>query len=255
MSLLQTPRGAIQVYEANKGDAHTILYIHGAGGVYLDIPHTLRRMDGYHVVAMDLPGHGKSPGSGRDSIGDYARDIIAVMDTLHITSAIIGGHSMGGAIAQYLALAFPERVSGLILLGTAAQLVVNPQIITRLRDSSDEAIFHDLIKWSWGKQVDESIREMGLKRLKATPRHITANDYAACSVFDVRDQLARLSVPALVLAGKTDKMIPQVYSHELAERIANSTYHTFEGGHMFMLEHSERVADVVRTWLASNFGA
>jgi len=66
------------------------------------------------VHALDLPGHGKSGGRGRQSVASYSEVVLEWMGAVGIHSAVIAGHSLGGAIALTLALAQPERVSGLI---------------------------------------------------------------------------------------------------------------------------------------------
>ena len=60
----------------------------------------------------DLPGHGKSAGTGRSDIADYALDMLALLDALEIESALLVGHSMGGAIALWLALEHGDRARG-----------------------------------------------------------------------------------------------------------------------------------------------
>jgi len=80
------------------------LLIHGAGDSRLIWPGSLRRLPEADAIALDLPGHGKSPGPARDQVEDYAADVIALLDALRIDRAVLCGHSMGGAIAQQIAL-------------------------------------------------------------------------------------------------------------------------------------------------------
>ena len=99
----------------------SLLLIHGAGGSYLSWPADLRRLPGKDVLAIDLPGHGDSPGESSDSIGAYAEQVLDFLDQLKIDRVVLGGHSMGGAIAMQLCLDHPGRVAGLILIGSGAK--------------------------------------------------------------------------------------------------------------------------------------
>ncbi len=89
------------------------VFIHGAGGTHLDWPAELRRLPEANAIVIDLPGHGRSGGAGRSSVSAYAADVMSLLDALKIPRAILGGHSMGGAICLTAALSYPERVQGL----------------------------------------------------------------------------------------------------------------------------------------------
>ena len=88
----------------------TVVLLHGAGGNHLNWPHNFRRLSGCRVLAPDLPGHGKSEGIGEQSIERYAEHIHNWLRQLEVREAVIAGHSMGGAIAQTLALQHPQDV-------------------------------------------------------------------------------------------------------------------------------------------------
>jgi len=82
-----------------------LVLVHGAGGDHLHWPPQLRRLAGCEVYALDLPGHGHSPGAGRNTITAYAQVLNAFADTLALPPFVLAGHSMGGAIA----FADPDR--------------------------------------------------------------------------------------------------------------------------------------------------
>src|SRR5512140_3865565 len=101
-----------------------VILIHGAGGHHLYWPAQVRRLHGERVFALDLPGHGKSAGVGHHSVQDYSAEVLAFMDAMKFSRAVLVGHSMGGAVALQAALDAPERMLGLGLLGSAARLRV-----------------------------------------------------------------------------------------------------------------------------------
>ena len=111
--------------KATSSNSPPIVLIHGAGGNYLSWSPEFRRMPGYQVFAIDLPGHGKSSGRGMQSIEDYASIIIGWIDSLKLNRAVFIGHSMGAAIALTLALKAPQRTISLVLIGGGAQLPVS----------------------------------------------------------------------------------------------------------------------------------
>ena len=81
-----------------------IFLVHGAGGSYLSWPPGIRRLPGERVLTIDLPGHGKSNGLGRNSISEFSKSLVALMDDLKIERAVVVGHSMGGGIVLQTAL-------------------------------------------------------------------------------------------------------------------------------------------------------
>src|SRR3990172_5353354 len=101
-----------------------VVLIHGAGGNHLHWPTEIRRLPGVRVYALDLPGHGKSPGAGQQSIQTYADSVFHWLQDAGLHRAVFVGHSMGGAIALWLALAHPENVLALSLLGASARMRV-----------------------------------------------------------------------------------------------------------------------------------
>ena len=91
--------------------------IHGAGGHHLYWPPQIRRLTGYRVYALDLPGHGRSGGSGQQTIDSYTTAVKDWLIEVNLHSAVFVGHSMGSAIALSLALNYPDHVLGLVLIG------------------------------------------------------------------------------------------------------------------------------------------
>lgn len=222
--------------------------IHGAGGSHLDWPAELRRMAEANAIALDLPGHGRSAGPGRATLSAYAADVIALMDRLRLARAIVLGQSMGGAIAQLVALNYPDRVAGLVLVGTGGQLVVNPAILTGLR-ADFAATVAQIVGWQWADGYEQQQR-LSLRRQLETDPDVYYSDFRACAGFDVRDQLGRVRIPTLVVGGTADRMTPYRQSEELRDLISGATLATIEGGgHMMLLEQPQVAADIVRGWL------
>lgn len=251
MPLIETANGSIWFADHRDVTAHlpVTIFVHGAGGTHLDWPAELRRLPEANAIVVDLPGHGRSPGSGRQTVGAYTADIIAIMDALKLSQAIIGGHSMGGAIAMMMALNYPGRVQGLILIGTSAKLGVHPDILNGFMTEMSRTVAL-VVGLYYGKTGTDSLRRRSTQRLMEFNPIIVSQDYAACNVFDIRAQVGHIKQPTLILGGTDDKLTPYKYSEFLHEKIAGSALVKVDGGgHMMMLEQPEFVGETVRKWL------
>ncbi|CAG0943737.1 Dihydrolipoyllysine-residue acetyltransferase component of acetoin cleaving system [Anaerolineae bacterium] len=94
-----------------------VIFIHGAGSNHLIWGNQLRAVgEVARGVALDLPGHGRSEGAGRNTVDAYRDVIVGVLDALTFDRAVIVGHSLGGASTQMLAWSHPERVAGIALV-------------------------------------------------------------------------------------------------------------------------------------------
>jgi 3-oxoadipate enol-lactonase len=242
------PHGALRLAEP------IVVLIHGAGGSHLTWPAELRRLGGVTVYALDLPGHSKSEGPGRSSILEYTNVVIGFLDALHIERAIFTGHSMGGAIAQQMALSYPSRVAGLILVATGARLRVAPVILERVLTDYDATL--DLMtSYAWGPDAPNELVRLGRRNLALVGAQVAYGDYVACNTFDVMEHLGQIAAPTLVINGTADQLTPAKYATTLAERIPGAKLHLVENaGHMVMLEQPGQVAQVTSDFLSALSG-
>lgn len=241
----------IYFHAYQKEEKMPVVLIHGAGGTHLFWPSEIRRLPGFRVYALDLPGHGKSGGRGQQSINAYAREVIDWLATLNTHRAVFIGHSMGGAIVQTIALDYPEHVLGLGLVGSAAKLPVNPQI---LENSANPTTFHlaiaSLVSWSFGPETPDSLVEIAGKRLAEVRPSVLHGDLIACDAFDVTGRVMDIARPAVVICGSEDKMTPSRNSQFLADNISSAQLEIIPGaGHMVMIEKPLEVADALRRFL------
>lgn len=229
-----------------------VLLLHGAGENHLVWPIGLRRLPGTIGYAIDLPGHGKSAGAGRSTIAHYADWVVSFLDALHIPAALFIGHSMGGAIAQQLALTHPDQVTALVLIATGAKLRVAPPLLDLAQNDFSAAV--ELVReWEWGPAAPEDIKALGRQQLLTNSPAVLLDDYRACDTFDVREQLKLISTPTLIIAGEADRMTPLKYAVFMAEQIPQAHLCAVpEAGHMVMLEAAKLVTQVVLDFLQEN---
>ncbi len=233
----------------NQANGVPILLIHGAGENHLVWPIGLRRLPGSIVYAVDLPGHGKSTGKGRGTITSYAEWLVSFLDMLSLPAVVLIGHSMGGAIAQWLALTQPDRLAALVLVATGAKLRVAPELLELAHDDFSAAA--NLVSdWGWGPAVPAELKQLGKQQLLAIDPAVMLDDYRACDIFDVRDQVKAIAVPTLIVVGEADRMTPLKHATFLAQQIPAARLHVVPAaGHMVMLEAADAVALAIREFL------
>lgn len=227
-----------------------VVLIHGAGGTHRHwLPEVIGAGQVTRACALDLPGHGQSEGRGRDTIAGYVQVIPGLLDALDLDRAVIGGHSMGGAIAQMFALTHPDRCAGLILTGTGARLRVLPALLEGLLADFEATV--DLMgQYAYGPEAPADLLRLGREEMLQNDPQVYHGDFVACDRFDVMDRLGEIRVPTLILCGMADRLTPPKYSHYLHEHIAGSTLTLIEGaGHMVMLEKPDQMnAAIAQFW-------
>ena len=229
-----------------------LVLIHGAGGMHLYWPAEIRRLSGYNVYAIDLPGHGKSAiCDGQQTIGDYAGYLVQWLESIHLRRAVLIGHSMGGAIALAIAIHHPEYVVGLGLIGAGARLRVHPEVLNFADDQTTFYKATDLLAtYSFSPHTSSHLTELAAKRLEATRQSVLYGDLLACDRFDVMDQLGSIHAETLVICGADDLMTPVRYAQYLASSIPHARLNVIpNAGHMAMLEQPRLVAESLLAFL------
>jgi pimeloyl-ACP methyl ester carboxylesterase len=238
------------------GSGPPLVLIHGAGGsAELWQPQLDGLADVARVVAPDLPGHGPLGGRGKPSVAAYAEWLGGFLAALGEVPPVLVGHSMGGAVAQTLALTRPERLAGLVLVGTGARLRVLARIVDLLRQHPREgqSLIQDL---SFGAAAPRECVEMVARVLREGAPLVTLGDYLACDRFDVRDRLAGIRTPTLVVTGAEDRLTPLRYGRLLAETIPGARLVEIPAaGHFPQLEQPVAVNAAIREFLAYLRGA
>jgi pimeloyl-ACP methyl ester carboxylesterase len=233
-------------------DRPPVLLIHGAGGSHLNWPPQLRRLSGQRVFTLDLPGHGKSEGVGRQDITEYAESVFEFMKALRLSSAVVVGFSMGSAIALSLALQYRKRVLGLGLIGSGAKMrVASSTLELASNESSFLPAVEAIIENSYSPNADARVKELAIEQMQATRQAVLYGDLVACDSFDAMERVGKVHVPTLLICGSADRMMPPNRSEYLCEQIEGAQLHIVEeAGHMVMVERPDEVAGLLTEFLS-----
>jgi pimeloyl-ACP methyl ester carboxylesterase len=224
----------------------TLVLIHGAGGSARSFLPQIRGLDrSMNILALELPGHGKTPGPGRASIASYADWVHETLTGFSLDTFYMGGHSMGGAICLEMGLRYPGKIQGLILIATGATLKVSTKILEGLKDQPSRTLTK-INRWSFAKGTNPQVIAQSVKLMEQIPIPIILGDFQACDRFYRQIESSAIRAPTLILSGDQDIMAPPGTSHLLRERMPFSREVVVPGaGHMVMLERYRDVNQAI----------
>ena len=238
-----------------------IVFIHGAA-----LDHSVWQWQsrcfahhGFGVLAVDLPGHGRSPGSARRSIGALADWVAHFIEAAGLGNAGVVGHSMGALVAFDVALRHAHRVSRLALLGAAIPMPVNDAFIAAARDDAG-AGFDMQTVWSHrrhaalGQSPVPGIALVGAsRRLNGRARAgVQHAGLEACRDYQPSvDEIRAIGAPTLVIAGRRDQMTPFKAGQALAAQIPGARFVAVDAGHSMMSEAPHATRDALRGFFGS----
>ncbi|HEY3143913.1 MAG TPA: alpha/beta fold hydrolase [Acidimicrobiales bacterium] len=243
-----------------EGAGQPVLFLHGLGGSWREWqPQIDGLSDDYRCIAVEHRGHGRSERThGRYSIDLFADDAAALCSVLEVSRAHVVGLSMGGMIAQSLALRYPQLVASLVLIDTAARpeepyregLEAIAQFVRDqgYADTQQPGGTAAGVAWSPTTvlQRPEVVKD-NLRESLSTDPDVYARACVAVANFDVADRLGEITAPTLVLWGNHDVLVPRSYSEVLRTGIARSELVIVpDAGHLCTLEQPALVNKVLR---------
>lgn len=238
----------------------TIVFVHG-NGLDHTVWHLQSRYFAHHernVLAVDLPGHGRSHGEPLKCISDMADWIVDVLDVLHITQANLVGHSMGSLVTLEAAATHPNRVYRLVLIGTAVPMSVTEPLLNAAKENRFDAF--DMINlWghsSWGQMGGNQapgmwMSTMSIRLLARSKPGVLYAGLNACHQYQHGlESGAKIQCPTLMILGQLDIMTPVRRARELEKVIPNVQTKVLPAcGHMLMAEKPNQVLDLLVEFL------
>ena len=253
VNLASTRPGSRRLFYADhqrEAQGTALLLVHGAAGSHLVWPGSLRRLPDMRVLALDLPGHGRSDPPGRRAITHYATAVHAFLDALALPGVVVAGHSMGALVALALALESPPSLRGLLLMGAGARMRVTEALLGGWFDHSERAA--TFVVDNGFHSAPAALRRKVLAAMLAVPPPTAFNDFFACHHFDARPLLGGISLPTVVIAGANDHLAPPRFSAALADGLPHARYESIaDAGHFVMLERPDEVAGLATAFLRS----
>lgn len=215
---------------------------------------------GFAVLALDLPGHGRSEGPALADVGAMADWVLHAIAAAGARRAALIGHSMGALIALEAAGRAPAAVSGIALVGVAFPMKVSDVLLDAARD--DEPAAFDMInQWSHARLVHRpgtpgpgfSVFVQNLRLMERQAPGVLLNDFAACNAYaGGLERAAALRCPALFVLGERDAMTPPKAAAALVAATPGARVARIAGcGHAIQTEAPDALRDALADWLRS----
>ncbi|MFQ5933172.1 MAG: alpha/beta fold hydrolase [Dehalococcoidia bacterium] len=226
-----------------------VLLVHGARGNHkVWLPQIEFLVAEHTPIAIDLPGHGDSEGSGSTRVAEYRDFVRGFVEALGISELVMAGHSMGGSIALDYTLHCPG-VKALIPVGSSASWEIPEESIELWRTNPEKAKMEGQRR-NFAKNTPESIVELNARNNAGTLPLVAAGDLEACSSFDVLASLDKIDVPTCIICGVEDAYAEG--SRILHSKIAGSRLEWVEdAGHFPTIEQPEVTKGLLRDFLNS----
>ena len=245
------------------GQGTPVVLIHGLAGDYSAWLAQIEALQNdYRVIAFDNRGAGRSTQVDEPvSTADLADDTLALMDHLGIERAHVVGRSMGGAVAQHMALKAPLRILSLVLCASFARLdPLGRRVLSNMREA---------LEWrmSWADHARHSVqnfvsagffnsypeRVAKIEQLIGGETRLSAcysRQNEACQDHDTVPELKRITQPVLVMAGDSDPICSLTATAMLSDGLPNARTEIFEhASHFFLMEQPEKFMGLLAGWL------
>ncbi len=234
----------------------TVVFVHGAGldHSWFALQSRYFGYHGYNVLALDLPGHGKSAGPALATVPAMTDWMVRVLDAAKVQRASLVGHSMGTLISLDCAVRYPERVERIALIATAYPMKVGEPYLEAAKRNSYDAFDMSTI-WSHAPQVplggnpNPGMWMYGdnQARLERLAPGVLYADLKACNDFSFAGDV---KCPAVFILGKRDVMTPVRAAKGLQDRIPGAKTVVIDfSGHSLMAEAPDETLDALIDFL------
>ncbi|MBD1912153.1 MULTISPECIES: alpha/beta hydrolase [unclassified Leptolyngbya] len=266
-------QSAYPLHVLAQGEGYPVLCLHGHPGcgrsMSVFTQHLSRR---FRTLAPDLRGYGQSQTQEDFVMEDHLADLEALLDRQNISRCLVLGWSLGGILAMELALRQPERISGLVLVATAAYprgshppiswqdnlftgvaaLVnwANPGWDWNIEMFGKRSLFRYLINQHTPETYQYLAQDAVYAYQKTSPQANRALNTALRQRYNRQAELEKIQVPCLVMAGEGDRHITAASSYETAQHLTQSEWHCYPNtAHLFPWEIPHLVLRDLDQWL------
>lgn len=261
MKSVELPNGVAVPY-AEQGDTsgYPVVLLHAIADSWRSFERVLSDLpESIHAFALTQRGHGDAsrPARGYHS-RDFAADLAAFMDALHLEAAVVVGGSSGGFVARRFAIDHPERTLGLVLLGSPAILRDKPGVlemwdstISELKDPISPDLVREFAEGTLTRPVPQAFLETIVQENLKAPARVWRATFEGLLEDDSLEELDKIKAPTLIVWGDRDAILPRSDQETLATAITGSRLLVYPGaGHAFYWEDPGRVASDLAAFIA-----
>jgi 3-oxoadipate enol-lactonase len=251
-----------ELYYERAGGGEPLLLIQGMSATHMawGRPFLDPLERSFETVVFDNRGMGRSGEAELPfQIADLATDAAGLLDALELETAHVVGISMGGMIAQELALAHPERIRTLTIgasyCGGPEGVLMTAEDLQMLGAAYASGEREQVLRAMWEINLSPGFREDDARfaafaemgSALPAPQPVVLQQMRACGAHDTHQRLAQIDLPTLVIHGDVDRLLGYANGREIAALIPGARLETLEGvGHMFWWEQPERSAGLIR---------
>ena len=255
-------RNKVKLQYVEQGDPSgvPVLLLHGYADSWRSFERVLPCLpSSLHVFAPSQRGHGDAdrPAEGYGS-RDFAADMAGFMESLGLGPAVIAGHSMGSFAAQRFALDFPDRVLGLVLIGSSVAMRGNPvwqefgDSVRKLTDPIHPRFARELQESTLAQPIPPDFLDTVVKESLRVPARVWKAAWESLSETDWSKELGRIGVPTLITWGDHDVLFSRDEQEALLAAIASSRLVVYaHAGHALHWEEPARFASDLTTFIGS----
>ena len=245
--------------EQGNSSGFPLILLHG----YADSWHSFERVLPYlpssiHAFTLTQRGHGDAsrPMTGYRT-NDFAADLLAFMDVLHLDASVIAGGSSGGFVARRFAIDYPEHTLGLVLVGSPLSLRDKPTVlqmwnstISKLTDPIDPGFVREFIESTFTQPVPESFLETLVHESLKVPARVWKATLKGLLEDDSSEELDKIKAPTLIVWGNHDTIVTRSDQETFTSAIANSQLLVYpSAGHALYCEEPARFASDVTAFI------
>lgn len=260
---LETPGGSFRVAVDGKQDAeHTIIFSNSLGTTLEMWQSQVEALgDQFHLIRYDTRGHGVSAANqGPYSFSQLADDLVNILNALNVKKAVVCGISMGGHTALQMGISHPDRVEAIIPCNTTDKFGVPETWQDRAKGVREggEAGMKEMAASTPDRWFTERyIKENGPIVQKLMERFVrnSPEGYASCcdaiAQSDLREDIKKISVPTLIIAGAHDPVTTVEHANAMQAKIQGSTVKVLEASHISNIEDADAFNKAVSDFVSS----
>ena len=245
---------------AARSDQPPIICLHGIGGDARSFIPQITGLTDYAVYSWSMPGYGGSEQLDEMSFAGLCDRLLAAMDALEMTQVVMAGQSIGGMIAQEMAIRFPDRITGLILIATVPAFggrddsFKDQFLAARLapldQGMSMKTLAAKAIPAVMGDAVDDRISQDAVAVMADIPQTAYRQVLSCLVTFNRRDDQHLIRCPCCLIAGGKDDNSPARVMEKMAERLVDASIDVIEtAGHLVNNEAAEPCNDIIAEFM------